>query len=114
MNGFVDSVKKLAVNQLSSNNPIIRVGGTKGDVDAKFLGGVHGTIVNSRRKEDGGAGLGFMDAVKEAHTKKDGSANWGAIAGSTMTAGAAMRIASGGGVYRDSEGNTNIIGVPMI
>ena len=37
-----------------------------------------------------------------------------AVAGSVVAASAAGRVATGGGLYRDKDGNTNIIGVPFI
>lgn len=38
----------------------------------------------------------------------------GAAAGGLMGVSAAGRIASGGGLYRDSEGNFDIIGIPIV
>lgn len=38
----------------------------------------------------------------------------GKIAGSYLGAATAYRVASGGGLYKDKDGNTNIIGVPFI
>ena len=38
----------------------------------------------------------------------------GTIAGAYMGVSAAGRIATGGGLYKDSDGNTDIIGVPFI
>ena len=38
----------------------------------------------------------------------------GAAAGGFMGVSAAGRIASGGGLYRDSEGNFDIIGIPIV
>ena len=50
---------------------------------------------------------------------KEGSkttAKWdvGKIAGSYIGVSAAARVASGGGLYKDKNGNTNIAGVPFI
>lgn len=105
----LDFAKKMTVNQLESNKPVSRVGGTGGEMNAKFFGGVHGTYANMTR-----GNMGFMDAVKAAHKTTDNKTNWGAVAGSAMTAGAATRIAGGGGIYRDENGNTDLIGVPFI
>ena len=46
---------------------------------------------------------------------KDGD-NWnvGRIAGSYIAASGATRIATGGGLYRDGNGNNDIIGIPGI
>lgn len=40
--------------------------------------------------------------------------NYGKIAGSYIGVAAAGRIATGGGLYRDGNGNTNLIGVPFV
>ena len=112
MNSALNLAKKMTVNQLEGNKPVSRVG-AGGDMNAKFFGGVHGTYVNMKKSD-----MGFMDAVKTAHQKTNDKGetvmNWGAVAGSAMTAGAAMRVASGGGLYRDENGNTDVIGVPFI
>lgn len=36
------------------------------------------------------------------------------VAGASVSAGVAIRIASGGGLYKDKNGNTNIPGIPFI
>lgn len=40
--------------------------------------------------------------------------NYGKIAGSYIGTAAALRVASGGGAYKDKNGNTNLIGVPFV
>lgn len=65
------------------------------------------------------AGEGAGEAIRNTFAKeiKDGkvtSWNHGKIAGSFIGAAAAGRIASGGGVYKDGNGNTNLIGVPFV
>lgn len=44
--------------------------------------------------------------------------NWGSIAataGATYVGGSsAYRLASGGGIYKDADGNTDLIGIPFI
>lgn len=67
-------------------------------------------------KED----LSFGDAAKKAGyytTKTDGSLdklNYGKIAGGYLTASAGLRTVSGGGLYKDNQGNTNLVGVPFV
>ena len=62
----------------------------------------------------------IWSAIKNSHIVRDsaGQTNYfrtGAkIAGSYMTLSAGMRILSGGGLYRDSKGNADIIGIPFI
>ena len=58
------------------------------------------------------------DRVKSLYSHSDGSANLGmyagTIAGGYMGLSAAGRIATGGGLYRDSDGNFDIIGIPIV
>lgn len=57
---------------------------------------------------------GFKQAVKDTFSHADGTLNYGKIAGSYIGASAAARVVSGGGVTKDKNGNTNLIGVPFI
>lgn len=43
-----------------------------------------------------------------------GQLNYGKIAGSYLGAAAVGRIVTGGGVYKDGNGNSNLIGVPFV
>lgn len=63
-------------------------------------------------KEQGVRNAG--EAIKQAHLGTDGKADYLSIAGSFIGASAAYRVASGGGLYKDKNGNANIIGVPFI
>lgn len=117
---FFKSTMNHAVNRggknatiMEANKPIMRVGGETGQVDANWLGGIHGSIKNMS-KDANGERMGMMDAVKTAHMNQDGSKNWGAIAGSALTAGVGMRVLSGGGIYKDGNGNTDVAGLPFI
>ena len=64
------------------------------------------------------AGEGASEAIRNTFgVVKDGKVvgwNHGKIAGSFIGAAAVGRIASGGGVYKDGNGNTNLIGVPFV
>jgi hypothetical protein len=40
--------------------------------------------------------------------------NYGKIAGSYLGVAAAGRVLTGGGIYKDGNGNTNLIGVPFV
>ena len=63
-------------------------------------------------------GAGYKDAVKQGlnagFKNADGTLNTGRVAGAVVTAGVVGRVASGGGLYKDRYGNTNLIGVPFI
>ena len=62
--------------------------------------------------------LDAIDRFKMMHMNSNGSYSGtkiaGTIAGGYMGVSAAGRIATGGGLYRDSSGNFNVIGVPLI
>lgn len=103
-----------------------------------------GTVLNSNKainslgKNMGGAfeaggrmikdGNGFGEAMARTFTNnaddlyKNGKRvkgakaelNYGKIAGSYIGASAAMRVVSGGGVYKDQNGNSNLIGLPFV
>lgn len=60
----------------------------------------------------------FTDALsstfKHKGGTKDGQLNVGKIAGSYLGAAAAGRVVTGGGVYKDGQGRTNLVGVPFV
>ena len=73
-----------------------------------YFGGIGDTYKGVR---DGG---NFWDALESAHTNDDGSLRWGRVAGTYAAAAVGSRIISGGGLYKDRYGNSNIPGVPFI
>ncbi len=73
-----------------------------------FAGGARDTMAAMKN------GQGFTQALKTAHTDASGKLRYDRVAGSFMTASAAARVATGGGLYKDRNGGTNIIGVPFI
>lgn len=73
-----------------------------------YFGGIGDTYKGVR---DGG---NFWDALESAHTNDDGSLRWGRIAGTYAAAAVGSRVVSGGGLYKDRYGNSNIPGVPFI
>lgn len=52
-------------------------------------------------------------SLKEVYTK-DGSYDMKKIAGSYMVGAGAVRLATGGGLYKDGAGRTDIVGIPLI
>lgn len=64
--------------------------------------------------------MGVWDGIKAAHRGDPnafdtfGGYSARKIAGSYMGVSAAGRIATGGGLHKDKDGNTDIIGVPLI
>ena len=73
-----------------------------------YFGGIGDTY---KSVKDGG---NFWDALESAHTNDDGSLRWGRIAGTYAAAAVGSRVISGGGLYKDRYGNSNIPGVPFI
>lgn len=59
-----------------------------------------------------------MDRLKSVFMKNDGSYGKrriaAGVAGSYIGVASAGRIASGGGIYKDSDGNTDLMGIPFI
>lgn len=106
---LVSSVKSAAKNQLESNKAINPIHNFTGGVEAvgRIIGGEG--ISNSLVRTFG------KNAVQEGEkwVAKDGL-NYGKIAGSYLGVAAAGRVMSGGGVYKDGNGNTNLIGVPFV
>lgn len=73
-----------------------------------FGGGMRDTYINMT-KED----MSFGKALKQAHSTGD-KLDMKKVAGTYMGASAVGRIATGGGVLKDKNGNTNLIGIPFI
>ena len=59
------------------------------------------------------SGRGLTRSLSDAYMDGD-KLRGGRVVGSFMAASAAGRIATGGGLYKDRNGSTNIIGVPFI
>ena len=53
-------------------------------------------------------------ALKEVYQNKDGSYNVSKIAGSYMVAAGGLRAVGGGGLYKNGQGQTDIVGIPFI
>ena len=84
-------------------NPTI--GNRIGDAVA---GGVRDTMTGMK------SGRGFTRSVTDAFTDAQGKTRMDRVAGTFVGASAAARIATGGGLYKDRNGSTNIIGIPFI
>lgn len=136
--GFASSVDNMLGGMINHcNEAINKIGGAR--VGKKsFIGDLYGNIqLQKMAKENGNAhlaeaalvggqgvrmknqiGSGYMRGVANTFRKADGSLNYGrtagAVAGTYMGLSTVGRIASGGGLYRDSGGNFDLIGVPFI
>ena len=51
---------------------------------------------------------GAVNAFKKAHVNADGSLNKARVAGTIVTTNVASRVITGGGLYKDRNGNTNL------
>ena len=77
----------------------------------KFVNPVTGDVENVYSKM-GSLKAGFR--AKEGDWDNIGGYSGRKIAGGYMMASGAGRIATGGGLYKDNNGNTDIIGIPLI
>lgn len=112
MDNAVDTIVNAAKGGIKSNKAINPLNKGFGN----FTGGVEGVgrLLN---------GEGFSEAARNtfAASKKEVNGKqvvdkWNnkKIAGSVLGAAAIGRVASGGGAYKDGNGNTNLIGVPFV
>lgn len=74
----------------------------------KYFGGIADTYKGTK------AGDGFWNSLEAAHKNADGSLRWDRIAGTYAAAAIGSRVISGGGLYKDKYGNTNLPGIPFI
>lgn len=102
---IIKVAKDAATNKLESNKAINPIKNFTGMLEygGKVLGGNEG----------------FGEALKStfANVNKEGKVeSWkhGKIAGSYLGAAAAGRVLTGGGVYKDGNGNTNLVGIPFV
>ena len=96
---------KIGESQLRSNKAINPI--------AKFIFGSDANVGMRGFMKNLGEGEAIKEAAKKAYTNGN-KINYGAIAGTYVGVTTAGRILSGGGIYRDSSGNQNLIGVPFI
>lgn len=94
---------------LQSNKPIIDAfdGATGINTFVKDLAGKGG----SHKLVTAGQKAGYYSLDEAGKLAK---LNYGKIAGAYIGASAGARIATGGGLYKDRNGNTNLMGLPII
>lgn len=129
--GMLGLIKNVGSTVLHSNQPIKKIGEAtkaafKDMTDARIyknekLANKLGYEMKDGRlvKENGDpAIISNKDRLESMYRNDDGSWNktaiGGTIAGGYMGVSAAGRVASGGGLYRDSDGNFDLIGIPFI
>lgn len=113
------NVKKIAMGTngkpaFQSGNPYNPMRTRNSSMAAQIGDAVGGGI---RETVKGAQAGGFDGAVKgfvKGHTNADGSINWGRAAGTFAAVNVAGRVVTGGGLYKDRNGNTNIPGIPFL
>lgn len=107
---------KDTVKNLNKNSKAFKAG----KQTANFLGGgIKNTVKNM---SEAGGKQSFKTAVKNAHSHMVKDANGKMvkelsgkkIAGTAIGVSMAGRVITGGGLYKDKNGNTNIPGLPFI
>ena len=101
------NVRNITVNTMGANKTFAA---EPGDF---FGGGIRDTVKGY--KNNGGD---LWGAFKKAHTKLDANGkeviDLKRAAGTYMTASIGARIVTGGGLYKDRNGNTNLPGIPFL
>lgn len=98
---------------LESNKAINKMGKfVMGEADT----GIRGTLKGLSQGQKFGASLkgAYMNSIKDEAGNITESLNLKAIAGTYVGVAAAGRLATGGGLYRDSTGNPNIPVIPFV
>lgn len=104
MTSYSNNKKKIKLSNNIQKRP------TFGEKTGDFLGGgIRDTYKNMTTKD-----MSFGKALKDAHRNPDGKINMKRVAGTYVAASSVGRIASGGGIMKDKNGNTNVIGIPFI
>jgi len=116
--GYIeDGVEKLisgiGEGNLMKSNEVINSVGRNGWWDRGITGVVRG-VQNNELDFGGAVTQAFTKGVENADGTISRKLDAGTIAGSYLGVSSAYRIASGGGLYKDKNGNTNLIGVPFI
>jgi hypothetical protein len=111
INSFADNVQWNGKSILRGNDAINPIKGMGKFVLGETDTGIRGTL-NAMS-----GGTGWKKAISDAYHVGEGEArklNYKAIAGTYVGASLAGRVATGGGLYRDSTGNVNAPGIPFI
>lgn len=116
--GLKGSEIELAIKDATKNAQIASKTIEKGSLAYKagdFMGkGTRKSIENySAAKLKYGDKASLTKAIKDAHMV-NGKIDGKAVAGTAIGASVVGRVATGGGLYRDKDGNVNIPGVPFI
>lgn len=117
LNEGLENGIKAGTTILESNKAINPIKKTAEFMLGEYDTGIRGTLRAL------GHGANFDKALKSAYTHRvmddagklgERTLNWKAVAGTYVGAAAAGRVLSGGGIYRDAQGNPNLPVVPFI
>ncbi len=114
--GVAGNLNRSKIKQVAGNTRNITVPGGNNSLARQagdFLGG---GLRETYQGVRGGAGV--WDSFKAAHTTTDAAGNTAIdmkrAAGTFMAVSTAGRIATGGGLYKDRYGNSNLPGIPFL
>lgn len=109
---FVDDIGNFTYKNSDGNLTKLRSNKAINPIGKFIMGeantGIRGTLTEMSK------GKSFGNALKSAYTDSKGNLNKKAIAGTYVGGAIAGRIATGGGIYRDSTGNTNVPVLPFV
>lgn len=112
--GLKGSQIKTVISDVQKNAKMAEVLADTGSLAYKagdFLGG--GARRSVQNYKAAGKQASVTKAIKDAHMV-NGKIDGKAVAGTAIGASIVGRVATGGGLYRDKDGNVNIPGVPFI
>ena len=104
------NIKNVKLNNSTSKTAMRQSTSMASQIGDAVGGGIRETVKGAKAGGVGSAIEGF----KRAHTNADGSVNWGRAAGTFAAVNVAGRVVTGGGLYKDRNGNTNIPGIPFL
>ena len=112
------NLNRSKIKQVTGNTRTVTVGSDPSFAQQTgdfFGGGIRETIKNYK---DGDTAGNVFGSFAKAHTKLDADGNrvldMRRAAGTYMTASLGARVLSGGGLYKDRNGNTNLPGIPFL
>lgn len=97
----------------NSYKSILKSNGVISSLDDFFLSGYRSTVNHYKNGAEGVKGS-IANSIIAGHKGATSMDTAKLVAGSYITASSAARLATGGGVTRDRNGNANIIGVPFV
>lgn len=112
--GLKGSQIKTVISDVQKGTKIAEASANAGSLGYRvgnFLGG--GTRRSIQNYKAAGKQASVTKAIKDAHMV-NGKIDGKAVAGTAIGASIVGRVATGGGLYRDKDGNVNIPGVPFI